>query len=181
MNNALKATPSTLAALLAFCGLLIAFGIATPVSAQAADIHSGVVTEIETDGSAALTAFSIVSGDGTVQRISVSQANPNTEYGLENRVGDRWVSDQASEPQEAAVRLLDQQRRLAKITVQVDANGVATSVVQATSTDIDANLGYLFAVAAIAIICIAGYLVYVGLRQRTVAAQIERLHSTTEE
>ena len=147
------------------------------VSAQSPPIATGVVTEVETGGNGELTAFSIVIGNGTVIRFTVS---PATEYGLENRVGDRWVSDQASEPQEAANRLRDQQNRLAQISVQADGSGVATSVVQAVSTDVDTNLGYLFAVVAIAWIGIMAYVVYMGVRQRTIAADLARIRGDNE-
>ena len=129
----------------------------------------------------ALTAFSTVSGDGSVKRFTVSSGNPNTEFGLENRVGDRWVSDQSSNPQEAAHRLQDQQRRLALISVQSDDGGVAISVVQAESTDIDTNLGYLIAVVAIAWIAIMAYVLYLGIRQRTIATGIASLQNQTDD
>ena len=151
------------------------------ILAQSSSIATGVVTLVETGDDGGLTAFSIVSGDGKVQRFTVSSANPNTEYGLENRVGDRWVSDQDSNPQEAADRLRDQQRRLAQISVQSDDGGVAISVVQAESTDIDTNLGYLLAVVTIAWIAIMAYVLYLGVRQRTIATGIASLQSQTDD
>ena len=151
------------------------------ILAQSSSITTGVVTSVETGDGGGLTAFSIVSGDGKVQQFTVSSANPNTEYGLENRVGDRWVSDQNSNPQEAADRLRDQQRRLAQISVQSDDGGVAISVVQAESTDIDTNLGYLLAVVAIAWIAIMAYVLYLGVRQRTIATGIVSLQNQTDD
>ena len=150
------------------------------ILAQSSLITTGVVTEVETGDDGGLTAFSIVSGDGSVQQFTVSSANPNTEYGLENRVGDRWVSDQASNPQEAADRLRDQQRRLTQISVQSNDGGIAVSVVQAESTDIDTNLGYLLAVVAIAWIAIMAYVLYLGVRQRTIATGIESIRNQTD-
>ncbi len=160
--------------------LVLSLFIASVVSAQASSISTGVVTSVETDDDGGLTAFSIVEGDGGVLRFTVSSANPNTEFGLENRVGDRWVSDQASNPREAANRLRDQQSRLTKISVQSDANGVAVSVVQAASTDVDTNLGYLFAVVAIAWIAIMAYVVYLGVRQRTISADLASLRDESD-
>ena len=151
------------------------------VSAQSSAIPTGVVTSIETGVDGGLTAFSIVRGDGANQRFTVSSANPNTEYGLENRVGDRWVSDQASNPQEAAARLRDQQRRLAQISVLSIDGGVAISVVQAESTDVDTNLGYLLAVVAIAWIAIMAYVLYLSVRQRTIATGIAGLQNETDD
>ena len=155
--------------------------ISTSILAQSSPIITGIVTSVETGDDGGLTAFSVVSGDGRVQRFIVSSANPNSEYGLENRVGDRWVSDQASNPQEAADRLLDQQRRLAQISVQSDDDGIAISVVQAQSKDVDTNLGYLLAVAAIAWIAIMTYVLYLGVRQRVIANSIASLHNETDE
>ncbi|MXX93114.1 MAG: hypothetical protein F4Y63_06635 [Chloroflexi bacterium] len=150
------------------------------ILAQSSSIATGVVTLVETGDDGGLTAFSIVRGDGNIQQFTVSSSNPNTEYGLENRVGDRWVSDQASNPQEAADRLRDQQRRLAQISVQSDDGGVAISVVQAESTDIDTNLGYLLAVVAIAWIAIMAYVLYLGVRQRAIATGIANLQNETD-
>ncbi len=164
----------SLALLAATITALVMLGTVERASAQSQSISTGVVTEVETDGEGRLTAFSIVKGDGTVARFAVSGSNPNTSYGLENRVGERWVSDQASEPTESAARLRDQQNRLKQISVQSE-DGTAISVVQADSKDVDANLGYLFAVVAIAWIGIMGYVVFLGVRQRTMAAELERL------
>ena len=76
--------------------LVLSLFIASVVSAQASSISTGVVTSVETGDDGGLTAFSIVGGDGGVLRFTVSSANPNTEFGLENRVGDRWVSELCS-------------------------------------------------------------------------------------
>ena len=168
----MKAT--ALALLAISIATLVMLGTVEPASAQAPSISTGVVTEVETDNEGRLTAFSIVKGDGNVVRFSVSASNPNTSYGLENRVGERWVSDQDSDPREAATRLKDQQNRLTQISIQSE-GGAAMSVVQADSKDVDANLGYLFAVVAMTWIGIMGYVVFLGMRQRTMAAELERL------
>ena len=151
------------------------------ILAQSSPITTGVVTSVETGDDGGLVAFSIVTGDGGMERFTVSSANPNTEYGLENRVGDRWVSDQASNPQEPVDRLRDQQRRLAQISVQSNDSGVAISVVQAESTDVDTNLGYLLAVVAIAWIAIMAYVLYLGVRQRAIATGIANLRNQTDD
>ena len=168
----MKATALTLLAI--SIATLVMLGTVDPASAQSPSISTGVVTEVETDNEDRLTAFSIVKGDGSVVRFAVSASNPNTSYGLENRVGERWVSDQDSESREAATRLKDQQNRLTQISVQSE-DGTAISVVQADSKDVDANLGYLFAVVAMTWIGIMGYVVFLGMRQRTMAAELERL------
>ena len=173
----MKAT--ALALLAVSIAVFVILGTVEPASAQSPSISTGVVTEVETDNEGRLTAFSIVKGDGSVVRFAVSASNPNTSYGLENRVGERWVSDQDSDPREAATRLKDQQNRLTQISIQSE-GGAAMSVVQADSKDVDANLGYLFAVVAIAWIGIMGYVVFLGIRQRTMEAELERLRGDTE-
>ena len=169
----MKNTPIAITVIL--LSVLAVFIPSNLAKAQAPTISTGVVTQIETDDAGALTAFSIVEGNGDVSRFTVSTSNPNTSYGLENRVGDRWVSDQSSEPQEAATRLRDQQMRLTSITVQSDSNRVATSVVQAESADVGTNLGYLLAVVAITWIGIMAYVIYMSARQRSLSAELSRL------
>ncbi len=144
-------------------------------SAQSGELTTGVVTTVEVDAGGRLEAFSVIDGDGDTTRFSVSPQSPNTQFGLENRVGDRWVSDQASDALEAANRLRDQQARLVQITVQADSDGVAMSVVQAESKDVATNLGYLLAVVAIVWIGFMGYLAFLGVRQHTLSAELNRL------
>ena len=173
-----KTAIATAAILLSVLAVFIPSSVTT---AQAPNISTGVVTQIETDDAGELIAFSIVEGDGIVSRFTVSASNPNTSYGLENRVGERWVADQSSEPQEAATRLRDQQRRLTTITVQSDSDGVASSVVQAESADVGTNLGYLLAVVAITWIGIMAYVIYMSARQRSLSAELSRLKESAEE
>ena len=161
--------------------LMLTLGVSNGVLAQSPTVTTGVVTEVETSDDGALIGLSLLTGDGTVHRFIVSSSNPNTSFGLENRVGDRWVSDLATDAREAATRLRDQQRRLTQISVQSDANGVAISVVQAASRDVSSNLGYLFAVVAIAWIGIAAYVVYLGVRQRTLTSDLSRLRGDNED
>ena len=160
--------------------LVLVLGGSSLVSAQSPGVTTGVVTEVELSDDGALTGFSLLTGDGNFHRFTVSSSNPNTSFGLENRVGERWVSDLATDALEAATRLNDQQRRLIQVSVQSDANGVAVSVVQAESRDVSANLGYLFAVVAIAWIGIAAYVVYLGIRQRNLSSELSRLRGDNE-
>ena len=160
--------------------VILTFGFAGLLSAQSHPVSTGVVTNIETTDDGTMSGFSLVAGDGNVLRFTVSSADPNTAFGLENRVGDRWVSDLATDPREAATRLRDQQNRLTQISVQSDSNGVAISVVQAASKDVAANLGYLFSVVAIAWIGIMAYVAYLGVRQRTISAELARLRGENQ-
>ena len=116
---------------------------------SASGVHTGVVTGIETDEQGGLASFSIVNSSGEMLTIMVSGNSPNTEYGLENNAGDRWVADHGSGAVEAVSRMRDQQRRLSKITVSVNSDGFAESVVQTEISNLASNLGYLFAALAI--------------------------------
>ncbi len=160
--------------------VILTLSVSNAASAQSPGITTGVVTEVETSGDGALTGLSLLTGDGNVHRFAVSSTDPNTSFGLENRVGDRWVSDLATDAREAATRLRDQQTRLTQISVQSNANGIAISIVQAESRDVSSNLGYLFAVVAIAWIGIASYVLYIGLRQRTLTSDLSRLRGDNE-
>ena len=173
--------PRTRTIVASIVALLLSFGLVSTIAAQSSVITTGVVFQVETAADGKLNGFSILDGDGSVVSFTVSTANPNTSFGLENRVGDRWVSDLTASPVEAATRLRDQQQRLTSVSVQSDANGVAISVVQAESANVDANLGYLFAVVAIAWLGIIAYVLYLGIRQRTVSAELDRLQRDNEE
>ncbi len=175
MKSILKVT-STLAVVFA-----LTFATVNHATAQSPTITTGVVTSVATADDGSLTGFSIVSGDGTFTEFTVSASNPNTSFGLVNRVGERWVSDFATDAREAASRLQDQQKRQTQVSVQAGNDNVAISVVQAQSTDIDANLGYLFAVVAIALVAVIGYVAYMGVRQRTISEDIDRLRDEDRE
>ncbi len=167
----------------AIVGIVLASSIllSLPTHAQTSDeLITGIITSIETDSNGTLDSFTIVDADGETTEVKVSDQSPNTSYGLENQVGDRWVSDHASESKEAASRIRDQQRRLARITISLNREGVATSVVQAESSDIDSNLGYLFATLAITWIAFAAYIVYMSRRQSLIASDIRRLSDDKE-
>ncbi len=143
-------------------------------------IRSGVVVSVQTNDRGELDSFSMVDPNGEIIAYNVSSDTPNTQYGLDSDVGDRWVSDQASDPAEAAVRLSDQQQRQARITVDADVNGFAHSVVQAEGSSLASSLGYLFAAAIITWLAFAGYIIYMARRQRVLSSQIERLQKSME-
>ena len=152
------------------------------VNAQSVSgVHTGVVTGIETDAQGGLASFSIVNSSGEVLMIMVSDNSPNTEYGLENSAGDRWVADHASSAVDAVSRIRDQQRRLSKITVSVNGDGFAESVVQSESSDLSSNLGYLFAALAITWIGLVLYIVYIGQRQRMLSAELSKTITRSED
>ena len=140
-------------------------------SAQSGDVISGIVVGIDTDADGRLTRFAISDSSGAVTTFVVSDA---TAYGLENQVGDRWVSTQGEEPVEVVRRLRDHRERFAPVTV-VSENGVATSVVEREEGKLETSLGYLFAVFAVTWALFFLYVLYLGSKQRVLQHEIARL------
>ncbi|HIF72246.1 MAG TPA: CcmD family protein [Dehalococcoidia bacterium] len=140
-------------------------------SAQDASVLSGIVVGVETDENGNLTRFAVSDSSGEVTTFELSA---DTQYGLENQAGDRWVSNQGDEPSEAARRLRDHRERFAPITVSFE-NGTALSVVEREEGKLEANLGYLFAVFAITWALFFAYVLYVGSKQRVLQHEIAKL------
>ncbi|MDP6056741.1 MAG: CcmD family protein [Dehalococcoidia bacterium] len=143
-------------------------------SAQDKSILSGIVVGVETDNNDRLTRFAVSDSTGTVTTFELST---NTEFGLENQSGDRWVSSQGEEPAESARRLRDHRERFAPITVSSQ-NGIATSVVEREEGKLETNLGYLFAVFAITWALFFAYVLYMGRKQRVLQHEIAKLKSS---
>ena len=150
---------------------------ATTTSAQDGAVTTGVVVDIETSADA-LVGFSLIDAEGATARFEVT---PSTSFGLENSVGERWVSDDgATDLSEALRRLRDQQRRQQQVSVTGPVDGTATSVVQAAPSNISSNLGYLFAAFALAWLAVMGYVIYLGQRQRILSREVSNLSEPTE-
>ena len=150
--------------------------IAQVSSAQAKDgtVLSGIVVGVEVDENGNLTRFAISDSSGTVTTLDLHE---NTQFGLENQAGDRWVASYADDPAEAARRLRDHRERFAPITVTHE-NGTATSVVEREEGKLETNLGYLFAVFAITWALFFAYVLYMGRKQRVLQHEIARLKGT---
>lgn len=136
----------------------------------------GFIVGVQTNADGQLTRFALSDSSGTVHEFTV---NDSTEFGLDNQAGDRWVSTLADSPVEAATRLRDHRERLATVTVS-SANGVASSVVERESSDLDTNLGYLFAVFAVTWAAFFAYIFWVSRKQRELQRQLARLRATLE-
>jgi CcmD family protein len=135
---------------------------------------SGIVVGVETDDNGNLTRFAVTDSTGTVTTFTISD---DTEFGLENQAGDRWVSTQDEEPSESARRLRDHRERFAPITVTFE-NGTALSVVEREEGKLETNLGYLFAVFAITWALFFAYVLYMGRKQRVLQHEIAKLKGT---
>ena len=150
-------------------------GIAPKTSfAQDNNVLSGIVVGVETDDSGNLTRFALSGSTGSVTTFELSA---DTQFGLENQAGDRWVSSQGEEPSEAARHLRDHRERFAPITVS-SANGIARSVVEREEGKLETNLGYLFAVFGITWVLFFAYVLYMGSKQRVLQHEIAKLKGT---
>ena len=147
------------------------------VTAQAQDseITTGVVVGVDRSAEGGLSGISLVTSSGETVAFEITGA---TSFGLENAVGDRWVSsDGGADLSEALRRVEDQQRRQQQVTVESLA-GVATSVVQARPVSVSSNLGYLFAAFAIGWLALVAYVLYLGQRHRTLSQEIGQLRES---
>ena len=164
---------TALAVVLALTALVI-FSSQSSVQAKDEEVLSGVVVGVETDDNGNLTRLAVSDSSG---QITTFEFSPNTQFGLENQAGDRWVASHGDEPAEAARRLRDHRERFAPITVS-HANGIAHSVVEREEGKLETNLGYLFAVFAITWALFFAYILYMGRKQRVLQHEIARLKGT---
>jgi len=142
--------------------------------AQDNSVLSGIIVGVETDGNGNLTRFALSDSTGTVTAFELSA---ETQFGLENQAGDRWVSSHGEEPSEAARHLRDHRERFAPVTVSA-ANGIASSVVEREEGKLETNLGYLFAVFGITWLLFFAYVLYMGSKQRVLQHEIAKLKGT---
>ena len=158
----------------------IGISLLIPMSAIAQEpadglIH-GVVISVTTNDNNELVSFSVVNASGDIYDLKVRAEASPTEYGLENRTGERWSSNQSNGAKEAADQLLDHQQRFAPITVEAT-GGVASLVIEMESADLGTNLGFLFTIFAITWAGFFAYIFVMSRRQR----DLERAVSTLTE
>jgi CcmD family protein len=150
------------------------FAASQTSSAQDKTVISGIVVGVETDDNGNLTRFALSDSTGEVTTFELSA---ETQYGLENQAGDRWVSSQGEDPIGAVSRLRDHSKRFAPITVSFE-NGIASSVVEREEGKLETNLEYLFAVFAITWALFFAYVLYMGSKQRVLQHEIAKLKGT---
>ena len=163
--------------------LVLAIGIsvasAGTARGQAGGLVTGVVIAVHMGDDGAVSGIALVTAEGETVQFAVNSA---TSFGLENAVGDRWVSDSGdTNLAEAERRLRDQQRRQQQVTVQLSEDGSAVSVVQARPVSVSSNLGYLFAAFAVAWLALMGYVLYLGQRHRSLQHEIRQLQDSDDE
>ena len=161
------------AAILAVSVSIIGVGPKTSF-AQDNGVFSGIIVGVETDDSGNLTRFALSDSTGNVTTFELSA---DTQFGLENQAGDRWISSQGEDPSEAARYLRDHRERFAPVTVS-SANGIASSVVEREEGKLETNLGYLFAVFGITWVLFFAYVLYMGSKQRILQHEIAKLKVT---
>ncbi len=146
-----------------------------PVLAQESDrVVDGVITGVTAAPGGELVSFKLVDSAGLMVDLKVQGGAQPTEFGLENQAGDRWASDQAKAPVEAARRLQDHQARFAPVTVTVRGD-TAVSVVERESGRLETNLGYLFALYTATWAAFFAYIFYLSRRQRDLQREVARL------
>jgi CcmD family protein len=155
----------------------LALMAATPGAAfaqSAGEPVDGIITEVATGPSGELQSFKLIDAAGNAHEYRVTGGNIPTQYGLENQAGDRWVSDQARDPAEAARRMRDHQERFAPITVTADGD-TALTVVERESGKLETNLSYLFAIYTVTWVAFFAYVFLLSRRQRDLQREIARL------
>ena len=146
---------------------------------QSGNLVTGVVVAVHTGDDGALSGVALVTSEGETVQFAVNSA---TSFGLENAVGDRWVSDSGdTNLGEAETKLRDQQRRQQQVTAQLNADGSASSVVQARPVSVSSNLGYLFAAFAIGWLALMSYVLYLGQRHRSLQHEIRQMQGSEHE
>ena len=126
---------------------------------------SGVITSITKNSEDHLESLEIVDNKGNIIKLNVSSENINTEYGLENITGERWVSNQKESPKKAYQVLLDHQERLIPITVTIR-DEIALKIVEKEKRNLDTNLTYLAVVFALAWLSFFGYIYIIERRHK---------------
>ena len=155
----------------AFVGVLALFFALTPVGAQSDNVVTGVVVEVATTSNGDLMSFTLSNNEGEQRAFSVNSA---TEFGLEDESGERWVATfaDAGVPRQAALRLIDHRERFAPITVTFSGDN-ATQVVEATTSNLGTNLGYIFAAFLVGWLAFFVYLIWLSIRQQGLKNQLK--------
>ena len=166
--------------LIASVTLLLALALLTLVPLTALKAQSnlttvtGVVTQIETNAAGELLRFTLSDSEGNARLINVSAI---TEFGLEDRAGNRWTATLAEQPLEAASRLTDHRQRFAPVTVVLENNNVAVSVVEARPTNVETNLVYVLVVFAVTWAVLFAYILWMVIKQRQIQAEVKKLRA----
>ena len=125
--------------------VLMVIGPLTIAADENEQIYRGNVVQLEIKEGGELARLFLVDEHGNITKFDVDNSS---EYGLENKAGDRWVSNQEKGGIHVVDLLRDHQIRFIPVVV-TSKNGVASSVVELESGKLETNLGFLFAVFSI--------------------------------
>ena len=104
------------------------------------EIINGFISAIETTNEN--TILSITDNKGVKYNIIITS---DTVLGLDNAVGERWISAFGNDSNESINRLKEQQNMLSPITIVLH-HSEASSITTKNSENLDTNLNYLFIV-----------------------------------
>ena len=134
-------------------------------------IINGFISTIETTNEN--TILSITDNKGVKSNIIITS---DTVLGLDNSVGERWISAFGNDINESIKRLNDQQNMLSPITI-VHHTKYAHSITTKNSENLDTNLNYLFIVFGLAWLTFFGYIIYLSRRLSNIKEEIKLLKS----
>ena len=134
-------------------------------------IINGFISTIETTNEN--TILSITDNKGVKSNIIITS---DTVLGLDNSVGERWISAFGNDINESINRLNDQQNMLSPITIVVH-HSEASSITTKNSENLDTNLNYLFIVFGLAWLTFFGYIIYLSRRLSNIKEEIKLLKS----
>ena len=153
--------------------LLITFFPTTVADAQGGQISTGVIIGVEIDPTGGLSAFTISNENGELLRFGVSA---ETQFGLEDQVGDRWTAILSEAPQEAARRLERHLADFAPVTVISGISAqVAETVTEAEPRNLETNLGWIGATFGVTWAGFFAYFLWMSKRQTDLQIEIKRL------
>ena len=74
-------------------------------------------------------------------------------------------------------RLTDHRQRFAPVTVVLENNNVAVSVVEARPTNVETNLVYVLVVFAVTWAVLFAYILWMVIKQRQIQAEVKKLRA----
>ena len=135
------------------------------------EIINGFISAIETTNEN--TILSITDNKGVKYNIIITS---DTVLGLDNSVGERWISAFGNDTNESINRLKEQQNMLSPITIVLH-HSEASSITTKNSENLDTNLNYLFIVFGLAWLTFFGYIIYLSRRLSNIKEEIKLLKS----
>ena len=139
------------------------------------ELETGVIVDIGADENG-LTSFAISNANGVIVRFTTTS---NTQFGLEDATGSRWVATVSEAPLEAVRRLTNHRANFIPVTVTHTSDNVAISVVDSAPLRVDTNLAWIGAIFAIVWAVFFGYLIWVSGRRKELEQELRILQLST--